>query len=72
MKKRRSSYLPEKEKGNLHSTDNGETSEESHGATNETQLGLRLDLLVSLDVVKRGRAEKDLHQLYSRGWHLLS
>ena len=26
--------------------DDGEASEESHGASNETQLGLRLDLLV--------------------------
>ena len=41
----------------------GEASEESHGASNETQLGLDLDLLVSLDVVKGGRVEIDLHQL---------
>ena len=32
-------------------------------ASDETQLGLRLDLLVSLDVVKGGRVKVDLHQL---------
>ena len=58
--------LPEEKKDNLHPTDDGEASEESHGASNETQLGLRLDLLVSLYVVKRGRVKKDLHQL--EGW----
>ena len=46
---------------NLHSTDYGEASEESHGASNKTQLGLRLNLLVSLDVVKGRCAEVDLH-----------
>ena len=39
---------------------------ESHGASNETQLGLRLDLLVSLDVVKGRRVKVDLHQLKGR------
>ena len=50
---------------NIYSTNNGKTSEESHGASNETQLGLRLYLLVSLDVVKGGRVKVDLHQLES-------
>ena len=54
---------PEKKEDDLHSTDDGEASEESHGAPNETQLGHRLDLLVSLDVVKGGGVEVDLHQL---------
>ena len=57
---------PEKKEDNLNPTDDGEASEESHGASNETQLGLRLDLLVSLDVVKGGRVKVDLHQL--EGW----
>ena len=43
--------------------DDEEASEESYGASNETQLGLRLDLLVSLDVVKGGRVKVDLYQL---------
>ena len=57
------SYQPEKKEDNLNPTDDGEASEESHGDSNETQLGLRLDLLVSLDVVKGGRVKVDLHQL---------
>ena len=54
---------PEEKEDDLNPTYDGETSEESHGASNETQLGLRLDLLVSLDVVKGGRVKVDLHQL---------
>ena len=59
------SFQPEQKVNDLHPTDDGEASEESHGASNETQLGLRLDLLVSLDVVKGGRVKVDLHQLES-------
>ena len=55
--------LLEEKEDDLNPTDDGEASEESHGASNETQLGLRLDLLISLDVVKSGRVEEDLHQL---------
>ena len=47
--------LLEEKEDDLNPADDGEASEESHGASNETQLGLRLDLLVSLDVVKGGR-----------------
>ena len=54
---------PEEKEDDLDATDYGETSEETHGASNETQLGLRLDLLVSLDVVKGGRVKVNLHQL---------
>ena len=57
------STLPEHKEDDLNSTDDGEASEESHGASNETDLGLRLDLLISLDVVEGGRVEVDLHQL---------
>ena len=60
---------PEDEEDDLNPTDDGEASEEAHGASNETQLGLRLDLLVSLDVVKGGRVKVDLHQF--EGWWLL-
>ena len=55
--------LPEQKEDDLNSTDDGKSSEKSHGASNETQLGLRLDLFVSLDVVKSGRVKVDLHQL---------
>ena len=41
------------------------TPKESHGASYETQLGLRLDHLVSFDVVKGGHIKVDLDQLES-------
>ena len=56
---------PEEKEDDLDATDDGETSEETHGASNETQLGLRLDLLVSLDVVEGGRAKEDLDKVKS-------
>ena len=49
----------------FNSTDDGEASEKSHGASNETQLGLNLDLFVSLDLVKGGRVKVDMDQLQS-------
>ena len=64
--------LPEQKEDDLNTTDDGEPSEETHGASNETQLGLRLDLLVSLDVVKGRRVKVDLHQLKNRRWKFLS
>ena len=56
---------PEEEEGNLNSTGDGKSSEKSHGASNETQLGLHLDLLISLDVVKGGRVKANFHKLKS-------
>ena len=47
----------------LDTTDDGESSEESHGSSDETQLGLGFDLLVSLDVVKSCCVKVDLDQL---------
>ena len=61
------SYKPKQKEYDLNATDDGKASEESHGASNETQLGLRLDLLVSLDVVKGGRVKEDLNHLKG-GW----
>ena len=55
--------VPEYEEDDLDSTDDGEASEEPHGASNETQLGLHLDLLVSLNVVEGRRVKVDLNQL---------
>ena len=51
---------PEEKEDDLEATDDGETSEETHGASNETQLGLRLDLLLSLNVVKGRSVKVDL------------
>ena len=59
---------PEEKEDDLNTTDDGEPSEEPHGASNETQLGLHLDLLVSLDVVEGRRVKVDLHQLKSWRW----
>ena len=56
---------PEEKEDNLDAADDRESSEEPHGAPDETQLGLCLDLLVSLDVVKCSRVKVDLNQLKS-------
>ena len=55
--------LLEEKEDDLNPTDDREASEEPHGASNKTQLGLRLDLLVPLDIVKGGRVKVNLHQL---------
>ena len=54
---------PEEKEDDLDSTDDGESGEEPHGASNETQLGLSLDLLVSLHLVKGCRVKVDMDQL---------
>ena len=54
---------PEEEKDDLNTTDDGEASEEPHGASDKTKLGLRLHSLVSLDLVECGRVEENLDQL---------
>ena len=66
--KRMSSGQPEEKEDDIYPADDGESSEESHGASNETQLGLILDLLVPLDVVKGRRVNVNLHKLKGRGW----
>ena len=53
----------EKKEDDLNTTYDRESSEESHGASDEAQLGLRLDLLVLLNVVEGCRVKVDLHQL---------
>jgi len=58
---------PEEKEDDLDATDDGESSEEPHGASNQAQLGLHLDLLVSLNVVKGCRIKVNLHQLERRG-----
>ena len=52
---------PEEKEDNLDATDDGESSEKSHGASNQTQLGFGLDLLVSLNGVEGRRVKVDLH-----------
>ena len=60
------------EKGyNLHAADNRESCQKSHGASNQADLGIKLNLLVSLYVVKRRRVEIDLNELDCGLWNLL-
>ena len=54
---------PEQKEDDLDAADDGESTEEPHGASDEAQLGLCLDLLVSLNVVEGGGLKVDLHQL---------
>ena len=61
------SDAPEEKEDDLYTTDDGESSEETHGASNETQLGLRLDLPVSFNVVKGRCVKEDLYQPNSWG-----
>ena len=44
---------------NLNATNDRKPRKESHGASNEAELGLCLDLLVPLNVVKGGRVKED-------------
>ena len=55
----------EDKEDDLDATDDGEPSEETHGASDETQLGLCLDLLVPLDLIESCRVKVYLHKLKS-------
>ena len=59
---------PEYEEHNLYAADDWESSQESHGASNKTYLGLHTNLSVFLDVVKGGRVKVDPHHLKCRRW----
>ena len=63
---------PEEKEDDLDATDDGKPSKESHCASNETQLSLVLDLLVSLNLVKSGRVKVHLYQLEGGLWQFLS
>ena len=57
---------PEEKVDGLNTTDDRESSQEPHGSSNETQLGLKLDLLVSFNLVECCRVKVDMHQM--KGW----
>ena len=57
---------PQEKEDDLNPADDGEPSEEPHGATDEAQLALCLDLLVSLDVIEGRCVKVDLNQLKGR------
>ena len=54
---------PEEKVDGLNTTDDRESSQEPHGASNKAYLGLKLDLLVSLNVVKCCCVKVDMHQM---------
>ena len=60
------------QENDLDAADDGKPTKEPHCAPDETQLGLSLDLLVSLYLVEGGRVKVDLHQLKGGLGQLLS
>ena len=54
------------EEDDLDAADDREPRKEPHRASDETQLGLHLDLLVSLDVVEGRRVKVDVDQVQTR------
>ena len=56
----------------LYTAYNGEPSKKPHGACNEAQLGLKLDLLVSLDFIKRCSVKEDMNKPNSRIWQVFT
>ena len=48
---------------NFNPTDDGKSSENSHGASNQAELALSLDLLVSHNLVVGGRVKEDVDEL---------
>ena len=57
---------PENEIYDLDSTEDGESSEEAHGASDQAKLGLQRDLLVLLNLVVCGRVKVDLDHVQRR------
>ena len=54
---------PEEKEDDLNPTDDGESSEKSHCASNKTQLALKLDLLVPHNLVVGGRVKEYVDKL---------
>ena len=54
---------PEEKEDDLDAADDREPRKETHGASNETELGVELDLFLFLNVVEGRRVKVDLHQL---------
>ena len=66
------SSQPQEKEDDLNATDDGEPSQKTHGASNQTQLGLNLDLLVFFDRVKGCSVKVDLYHLKSWMWQFLA
>ena len=56
---------------NLNATDDRESSQESHGSSNETERRSELDFHISFNLIKGCRVKVDLDQLQFGWWHLL-
>ena len=62
----------EQKEDDLDTADDRESCQESHGASNQTYLGIKLDLLVFFYLVKGCRVKIDLDELESRLWNFFS
>ena len=62
----------DKKENELDAADDGEPTQEPHGASDETQLGIKLDFLISFYLVEGCRVKVDLNQLECRVWHHFS
>ena len=54
----------------LDAAEDGESSQEPHGASDETELSLKLDLLVSFYLVEGCCVKEDLNQVKRGFWDL--
>ena len=61
--------LDEKE-NELDAADDGEPTQEPHGASDQTQLGVELDFFVSFYLVEGCRVKVDLDQVKRGFWNL--
>ena len=62
----------EEKEDNLNATDNRESSQESHGATNETYSCGEINFCVPFYLVKGGRVKVDMDQFQCGRWVFLS
>ena len=53
----------------FNSTDDGEASEETHGASEGADLSFKISFLIPLDLIEGSRVKEDLHKL--KCWILL-
>ena len=60
----------DKKENELDAADDGEPTQESHGASDQTQLGVELDFFVSFYFVEGCRVEEDLDQVKRGFWNL--
>ena len=63
---------PEQEDDDLNTTDDRKSCQKSHGASNQAQLCVVLDLFVPLNVVKGCRVKIDLDELNCGFWNFFS